>query len=207
MIGLINYKKLEKDFLLKVYQKSEQEYQECLKNLDDHRKDILQSLYASWLICLRKLGDQYRKLQDSGVTGELCYGYLSYLRSGVLKKSDWFRMDYYDSRNCASIIECGGSLEGADILFARFNQCTDEIISMLASQSRVKPYMADRIIYQLADRYYKEIEPLILESFHRVIEEEGKALYNTLTVTFYTGELFAGSKCISIWNGIQLLNV
>lgn len=140
MIGLINHKKLEKDFLQKVYQKSELEYHECLKNMEARREDVLLSLNASWLRCLRKLGEKFRKLQYSGVTGELCYGYISYLRSGALKKTDWFRMDYYDSRGYVSEIECGESLEVTHILLDRFNQCTDEIRTMFDSQSRVKPY-------------------------------------------------------------------
>lgn len=198
MIGVINYEKLEKDFLNKVYQIAEQGLNKSVKNLEDEKEKLVEYLEDSWSVCLRRLENKYQKLQASKVTGELCYGYLSFLRSGILNKSDWYRMDYYDARDNISEIECGEKLD-ATLILNMFNHYTDEIRDEFASQTLVREYVADKIIYQMAEQFCSYLEPLLLEAFYRVLAEEGASLYHTLNVKFFVGEFFAQTKQVSVW--------
>lgn len=198
MVGVINEKKLEKDFLDKVYEKAEQGFCKSVIDLETHREHILAYLKESWRNCLKKLGVKYHRLQDSGETGSLCYGYLSFLHSGILKQTDWYRMDYYDARDRISETECGEKLEVIHIL-KTFHQCTDEIRNLFASQARVKVHRADSILYQMAERFRAELDPLILESFHQVLAEDGSDLYGKLTLKFFMGDLFSGVELVAGW--------
>lgn len=199
MVGVINYKKLEQDFLNDVYQKAEQSYYICIQDINNQKEYVLQYLKNTWSKCLIRLGDKYQELCDSGLTGTLCYGYLSFLRSGIINQTNWFRMDYYDSRDRISQIECGDRLEIISIL-KTFNNCTNEIRSIFKAQTLVKEYKADKIIIQMAEQFCVELRPLLLDAFYQVLEEEGSDLYDKLTLKFFMGELFSQAEAVFVWS-------
>lgn len=116
-------------------------------------------------------------------------------------QGDWYRVDYYDVRGCISEIECSERLDVTNILLCHFNECANEVKKLFASQSRVKIYKADNIIYQLAERFYKVYEPLLSKALSQLLEEKGEELYGTLTVGFFFGEFFGQAKIMAVWSG------
>lgn len=199
MVGVINYDKLEQDFLDKVHQKAEQEFCQTVKDIEAEQEKIMEYLKGSWKECLKKLESEYQKLKETGMTGELCYGYLSFLRSGILGQTCWYRMDYYDSRDRISDIECGDTLEVSQAL-KRFYQAADAIKSLFSSQTRVNAYRSDKVIYQMAERFRAKLEPLLIEAFAQVLAEGGAGVKDSLTVKFFEGEFFAQVKPVAEWS-------
>jgi len=203
MVGVVNYDKMKKDFMESVYQKMEQELSDNLQYIRSHNMEIQDYLRNSWDKCLRKLSSKYQKLHDSGTTGTLAYGYLSFLWSGVLEQGTWYRMDYYDSRSCISDVECS---ERFDISLAlkRFEQGSNEIRDMFASQTQVKPYLADEVIYHMAECFCIELKPLLLNTLYQVLLEEGDKLYGTSSIKFLAGEFLSNAELVAEWRQGEL---
>lgn len=49
---------------------------------------------------------EYTTLQQQGLKEELEHVYISFLRSSVVDKREWFRIDLYDTRDMADLVEC-----------------------------------------------------------------------------------------------------
>lgn len=205
MVGVVNIEKLEKIFMDHVYQKMEQELSNCADYVKSHDMKLQDYLRGSWGNCLREMGVKYQTLQNSGITGNPAYVYLSFLWSGVLGQGNWYRVDYYDSRDCISDVECG---EGLDISPALkcFKHSSNVIIDLFASQTKVKPYIADEIVYKMAERFCIELKPLLLKTLYQVLLGEGDKLYGESSVKFFMGEFLSNTEPIAEWRRGKLIS-
>lgn len=167
--GIVNREKRRMDFLKKVNEKADEELKEAVRRLKEDQDRMRDRLKVFWKPFLDGLQSEYGLLEAAGGAGPLSFSYLSFLRSGILDGGPWLRMDYYDSRGRASDVECGGCPDGFPA-FPYLDKGFREIRELFAGQSQAGAYLADPILYDLADRYSEEIEPLVLESLFTLIE-------------------------------------
>ncbi|MDK2964795.1 hypothetical protein [Lacrimispora sp.] len=74
------------------------------KEIDLYITEITDSLK----IVLNNIYSEYIKLQDTDEVGILEWVYLSFLHTSFLDHSPCYRIDFYDTRDCISEIECTG---------------------------------------------------------------------------------------------------
>lgn len=203
MAGIVNREKRRMDFLKKVNEKADEELKEAVRRLKEDQDRMRDRLKVFWKPFLDGLQSEYGLLEAAGSTGPLSFSYLSFLRSGILDGGPWLRMDYYDSRGRASDVECGGCPDGFPA-FPYLDKGFREIRELFAGQSQAGAYLADPILYDLADRYSEEMEPLVLESLFTLIEEEGERWYGSGNVRFFAGDFLDRAEPAAEWRDGKL---
>lgn len=203
MAGIVNREKRRMDFLKKVNEKADEELKEAVRRLKEDQDRMRDRLKVFWKPFLDGLQSEYGLLEAAGSAGPLSFSYLSFLRSGILDGGPWLRMDYYDSRGRASDVECGGCPDGFPA-FPYLDKGFREIRELFAGQSQAGAYLADPILYDLADRYSEEMEPLVLESLFTLIEEEGERWYGSGDVRFFAGDFLDRAEPAAEWRDGKL---
>lgn len=203
MVGKVNREKRTMDFLKKVNEKADGELKEAVRRLNGDQNRIRDRLMALWKPFLDRLRSGYAQLEAEGRTGPLSSAYVSFLRGGILDGGPWLRIDYYDSRGRASDVECGGCPD-AFPAFTYLDKGFEEIRGLFAGQSQAGAYLADPILYDLADRYGEEVEPLLLESLFRLIEKEGETWYGSGAVRFFAGDFLDRAEPAAEWRDGKL---
>ena len=86
------------DRLSRYCQQAEQCFGECRSCLEENRQEILGKIKEELVDSMEALQAQFEEQREAGEAGELRYGFLSFLRTGVRGLGSWFRLDLYDDR-------------------------------------------------------------------------------------------------------------
>ncbi len=191
--------KMEKEFLFKIHKIAEQHYRKNLNKFNASKKTIICESQDSLELSVKQLCLKYKDFQLSEKTEQMRYVYLSFLRSSILDRRKWFRLDAYDFRNRASIIECSVSWE-----FEEMTNCMYTIVDVIRQefkkQTIVKEYELDAIQYKLAEQIYAEYNQLIPEILERVLMNAGIELFGDNCVDFLSGEFLDKSQLLFRWD-------
>lgn len=190
--------KIRLDFLSRINQMAEEMLQERLRMIGAGFEKAIP-------LSIEKLADQiapilklYKEQQAAGVNGDLRWVYFSFLRSSALDETPIYRIDLYDERDQFSEQECTGTWE-FEYLFQHLKEIRRQLQAEFASQSRVKAYELDTVVYYLAEQFKKEAEKLIPDILKSFLETSGGEFFAEETVKFRLGELFDKSELIAEW--------
>lgn len=143
------------------------------KLIDDGKK----KLRAEWEAASGLLSDQlyailvqlykaYQPLRDEKLVGEPAYLYISYLRSGVLLHTPYYRIDLYDENGRISEVECSAGWESAPMReIARAGEET--LAANFSRQSSAGMFCCEEMTLRLADELHRQctaLMPKILEA-------------------------------------------
>lgn len=195
---LIAEDKMKAEFLLKMHEMAQQHFKESLEIWRPQRELLIARAKVSLGTSLELLFEKYNLLHKKGVTQELHYVYLSFLRTSILCHIPWYRLDAYDSRDCISDVECGERWDIPEI-----SSCLYSIVNKIqiefSRQSRVKEYELDEITYQLAEQYYKECKSMFAEILEKILLDKGEKILGEKRVDFMMGEFLGKTDFILRW--------
>ena len=196
---LIAEDKMRAEFLLKIHKMAQQHFKESLDIWSPQRELLISRAKVSLGTSLELLCEKYNLLQEKGVTQELNYVYLSFLRTSILCHMPWYRLDAYDSRDCISDVECGESWDIPEISSCLYS-VVDKLEVEFSKQSRVKEYELNEIIYQLAEQYYKECKSMFAEILEKILNDKGEKILGEKRVNFMMGEFLGKTDFIFRWD-------
>lgn len=202
---LVANDKLRAEFLLKIHKTAQQHFEESMDIWDQKKKELVSRAQDSLGNSLEALCKKYKCLQEEGKTGELRYVYLSFLRSGILCHTPWYRLDAYDSRDCISDVECTESWDFLDISHCLYSGA-EKLKAEFHKQSRVKEYELDEIIFQLAEKFHQKTKGIFCEILEAILKEKGTMLLEDCCVDFMMGELFDKSEFLLGWNQGRIIS-
>jgi hypothetical protein len=149
-------------------------------------------------IVLNNIYSQYIKLQDTGKVGILKWIYLSFLHTSFLDHSPCFKIDFYDTRDCISEIECTGLWEFKYIFDCYYN-IENEIIERLNKQTRVLRHEINDMLIQLQQKFLYLADAWIITIIKNILKEDDVFILNESIVKFMLGEYLDNSELIVVY--------
>lgn len=163
------------------------------KEIDLYIAEITDSLK----IVLNKIYGQYIKLQDAGEEGILEWVYLSFLHSSFLEHSPCYRIDFYDTRDCVSEIECTG-LWDFKFIFDCYYNTEKDIIEKFNKQTRVLRHEINDMLIQLQQKFRIIADAWIISIIKNILKEESMFFLKESDVKIMLGEYLDNSKLITM---------
>lgn len=190
MIDLVNQS--ESAFLHKQKNSANEITQSALDTMLDRwdidRVEISDSLEQ----VMRLLAEQYLKLEGRGVVGELNYLKLSWMRTGLIDKSNLYRIDCYDKRWVLSFYECSLGWT-PPLIFDGLEVLRDYLLPIFQMHSS-KSYEYDKHLFEAAEQlncqFLTLLPHIISPLLCKVFENQRPNLI------VYTGEFMDYSKLI-----------
>ena len=163
------------------------------KEIDLYITEITGSLK----IVLNKIYGQYIKLQDTGEEGILEWVYLSFLHTSFLDHSPCYRIDFYDTRDCVSEIECTG-LWDFKYIFDCYYNIEKEIIEKFNKQTRVLRHEINDMLIQLQQKFRSIADEWIISIIKNILKEDSIFFLKESDVKIMLGEYLDNSKLIAV---------
>lgn len=131
------------------------------------------NLALNFETCFDKTWKAYNSMQKDGLKGDLCYIYISFLRSGVLLHDAWFQLDFFDERNWGDLTPCSVDWQ-TDII-------SNEIYSYVNKlyHKKMTAREKDKLLLQYSEETKDEIKNILPH-----ILQMKKAEYPNLTFQF-----------------------
>lgn len=191
--------KIKEEFLNSIRKKSEQMYQESMQRIEAEFSQRLPDIAASLLEVFVQTLKLYHALLAEGKVGELKFIYFSFLRTGIIFDSPNYRLDFYDSKNRASLVECAGMWDFSCI-FNYLREIKQELSLIFERQTRVPGWELDNTLHNLANFYRAEADKKIEDVLYSVLEQNGTQLIGDSSVKFFIGELYDRANLILQWD-------
>jgi uncharacterized protein YqfB (UPF0267 family) len=102
---------------------------------------------------------EYEKLRQAGEKSELSHIYVSFLRSGVLCKQPWLRVDLYDDKYFDDIAECGAKWDIKVIA----NKLYQDADLWAKERGYTKDYELEQHWFESIDEYFEAFDQFFLE--------------------------------------------
>lgn len=186
------------DRLSRYCQQAEQCFGECRSCLEENRQEILGKIKEELVDSMEALLAQFEELREAGEAGELRYGFLSFLRTGIRGLGSWFRLDLYDDRERISETECGKELELSAALDP-WRQGIGSVWKELGRQSQVRDYELEPLVFQLAEGYQKQVQGLLGEAMLSLLEESGEKWFGEGPAEIWQGEFMDQAAFLCGW--------
>lgn len=180
---------IKEEFLGEMKEMAEQMHQESLIEIEEGFGSELPNIAKLLLKSIESGLSAYRKFEEDGKVGALNYIYFSFLRTSFFAETSNYRLDFYDSNNRVSLVECSEPWN-FDYIFNYFNNIKFEIHKKLENQTRVKAYEADLIVFEKAEVYKKMADKKLDIVLRYIVEQEKERLFGGRTVKFYRGDFF-----------------
>lgn len=163
------------------------------KEIDLYITEITDSLK----IVLNNIYSEYIKLQDTDEVGILEWVYLSFLHTSFLDHSPCYRIDFYDTRDCISEIECTG-LWDFKYIFDYYYDIEKDIIENLNKQTRVLRHEINDMLIQLQQKFHSLADAWIISIIKNILKEDDVFFLKESDVKFMLGEYLDNSQLIDI---------
>lgn len=163
------------------------------KEIDLYITEITDSLK----IVLNNIYSEYIKLQDTDEVGILGWVYLSFLHTSFLDHSPCYRIDFYDTRDCISEIECTG-LWDFKYIFDYYYDIEKDIIENLNKQTRVLRHEINDMLIQLQQKFHSLADAWIISIIKNILKEDDVFFLKESDVKFMLGEYLDNSQLIDI---------
>lgn len=163
------------------------------KEIDLYITEITDSLK----IVLNNIYSEYIKLQDTDEVGILEWVYLSFLHTSFLDHSPCYRIDFYDTRDCISEIECTG-LWDFKYIFDCYYSIEKDIIEKFNKQTRVLRHEINDMLIQLQQKFHSLADAWIISIIKNILKEDDVFFLKESDVKFMLGEYLDNSQLIDI---------
>ena len=167
-------------------QKIEKEIDSFIAKITDSLKIVLNNIYS-----------QYIKLQDTGDEGKLEWVYLSFLHTSFLDHSPCYRIDFYDTRDCVSEIDCTG-LWDFKFIFDCYYTTEKDIIEKFNKQTRVLRHEINDMLIQLQQKFRTIADAWIISIIKNILKKESMFFLKESDVKIMLGEYLDNSKLITM---------
>lgn len=167
-------------------QKIEKEINSYIAEITDSLKIVLNNIYS-----------QYIKLQDIGEEGILEWVYLSFLHTSFLDHSPCYRIDFYDTRDCVSEIDCTG-LWDFKYIFDCYYNIEKDIIEKFNKQTRVLRHEINDMLIQLQQKFRSIADERIISIIKNILKEDSIFFLKESDVKIMLGEYLDNSKLIAV---------
>jgi len=136
----------------------------------------------------------YEEKKKNKECGELCYIYISYLKTSIVTGNPYYKIDFYDKRDRYS--DWGGEGEWSFLyVYSYFLKIREHIKSVVHSQNIIKLYEVEPIIYELGERFHEESKQLLFMLFMYGLEENRATTYDKISI--YLGEYMDRAELFS----------
>lgn len=196
--------KIKEKFLGEINEIVERMYQESLLDIKEGFDSELLNIAESLLESIENGLAAYSKFEEEGKVGGLNYIYLSFLRASFLADISNYRLDYYDSNNRVSLIECS-EMWNFDYIFKYFENIKFEIQKKLEKQTRVQAYETDTIVFEKAEFYKNLADKKIDVVLRCILQRDGERLLGGRIVKFYRGDFFDRVSFMFQWDQDHIL--
>ena len=169
--------------------------QKIEKEIDTYIAEITEGLK----LVLKNIYSQYIKLQETGEVGRLKYIYLSFLHTSFLDHSPCFKIDFYDTRDCISEIECTGLWDFIYIFDCYYN-IENEIIEKWNKQTRVLRHEINDMLIQLQEKFHCLADAWIITIIKNILKEDDVSILKKSDVIFMLGEYLDNSELIAVYD-------
>lgn len=147
----------------------------CLK----HEDEIIGEMKHSFLELFEQINQRYQEL-------DIRYIYISFLRTAFLNKTAMYRIDFYDQADRLSAMECAVYWDCKEISDV-FYSILDELKDIFKRQSKLKGYVLEERIVELAEEVCSFTKPFIEKAILQLLEENAN-LWNREMPAFFIGE-------------------
>jgi len=148
----------------------------CLKNEDR----IIGEIKHSFLVLFEQTRQRHKDM-------DIRYIYISYLRSSFLGKTSTYRIDLYDQEDRLSEMECAVYWNCKEIS-DEFYSIRDELKDIFKRQSKLKDYVLDERIVELAEEVCDFAKPFIKKAIIQLMEENANLWKQREMPVFFIGE-------------------
>ena len=143
-------------------------------------------LTSSLNILIEGLLGQYAKLRESEQKGELEFIYLSFLRSSVLCKLPWIRIDLYDKKDRLDAVYCFADWDVSCVSDRLYNET-----EKAATEDRfIKDYDIEKMWLDNVDDYYEAFKCFLPEIIR------GCESAQVLECNWHFGEFFGDTELV-----------
>ena len=118
--------------------------------IEKHISELSLSLNAAVEAAL----NDYEDMQNAGRKGELSHIYMSFLRSAVLCKQPWMRIDLYDDKDVYDLTECSAKWDVPEISSKLYLDADDKA----KKNDIVEEYRVEQMWFELSEEYCKAFE-------------------------------------------------
>ncbi len=193
---MINEENLKNEVLNELQTIADDGYYRFSEKLEKEIELIFSEISNSLEKEFKNTYNRYRKLEEAGGVGKLKWIYLSFLRTSFLDHSPCYQIDFYDSRDRISEIECVGSWDFKYVFDCYYN-VEKEIIDRLNKQTRLKKYEINGILLNLQQRFHRLADTRIPPIIKNILKENKEIFLNENDVKFMLGEYLDQSELIA----------
>lgn len=111
---------------------------------------------------MKQIFQNYQLMEQKGEAGRLRWIYFSFLRTSMMDDYPVYRIDFYDDSDCYSCQECCGNWDFSYV-FSRFRSLKGKIRDIFLSQSKVKEYEMDDLLYGYYEKFHLLAAELLCE--------------------------------------------
>jgi len=180
---MIGRKKTE-EFILEFEEMIEQNLTEIGNKYKEKKPDLVLKMENSLLVVFEELKNTYWELEKMKKTEGLKYIYISFLRTSIESQKEIFRIDLYDEKGRAGEVECACYWECLE-LFSDFYKLRDKMKLFFQKQSKLKTYVLDERIIEVAESINSIAKPYIVEAIKNV---NGVITWNVKELQIFIGE-------------------
>jgi len=124
-----------------------------------HEKEKIQKELSGIMM---RIFQNYQLMEYKGEAGSLRWIYFSFLRTSMMDDYPAYRIDFYDENDCYSGSECCGSWDFSYV-FSRFRSLKEKTRDIFLSQSKVKEYEMDDLLYGYYEKFHLLAAELLCE--------------------------------------------
>ena len=158
---------------------------EISKLIEKHKAELSLSLDEA----IQSALVEYEVLKNTGQSGEPSHIYISFLRSTVLCKQPFLRIDIYDKDDRSDLMECSTKWD----ITAISNNLYLEADSIIKKDGIKDEYKLEQLWLELSDEYSKELEVHISD----IIGSTNAS--NELECTWHYGRFL--DSATKVWGG------
>lgn len=186
---------LKNQFISKMKEMADVRYSESIPIIQEEYLTKIKETETELLQCLEEALKKYHLLRKRSETGSLASVFISFMRTSVLYDVTHYRIDLYDAGERCSLTECAVGWNFT-LVFRHFEQIKSELAKESGSQTKVKEYELDKILYELGGRFMRLAEKMIPEIIEKIIPDLEKHTEFSGRICFYLGEYLDKSEMI-----------